>query len=276
VYPGVAEALAALGGRKSTATTKGTPATRLILEQFGLIGYFDHVQGTDGFPYKPAPDVILAALAALGARPEDCLMVGDAPSDMEAGRCAGVKTCAVRYGYGKIEELAVISARGANEKVNIGWIGVGTRGNAAIDWLHTASPNDVKITAICDTYQGYIARGKDRVQTIWGNMPAAHNDYHELLADKSIDAVIIMTPEHLHHDMTISRNPWPTPSKRASTSSRPGRSLARSCRSGRRTAVRRCTRRPRNSSTRARLAKSTTRGRFGTGIRCPTIRRGAT
>jgi 2-phosphoglycolate phosphatase len=106
MYPGVAEALAALGGRKGTATTKGTPTTRLILEQFGLLGYFDHVQGTDGFPYKPAPDVILAALAALGVRPEDCLMVGDSPSDMEAGRRAGVKTCAVRYGYGKIEELA--------------------------------------------------------------------------------------------------------------------------------------------------------------------------
>ncbi len=106
VYPGAAEALAALGGRKSTATTKGTPTTRAILEQFGLIGYFDHVQGTDGFPYKPAPDVILAALGALGARPEECLMVGDSPFDMEAGRRAGVKTCAVRYGYGKQEDLA--------------------------------------------------------------------------------------------------------------------------------------------------------------------------
>jgi HAD superfamily hydrolase (TIGR01509 family) len=106
VYPGVPEALAALAGRKSTATTKGTPTTRAVLEQFGLIRYFDHVQGTDGFPYKPAPDVILTALAALGARPEDCLMVGDSPADMEAGKRAGVKTCAVRYGYGKPEELA--------------------------------------------------------------------------------------------------------------------------------------------------------------------------
>lgn len=106
VYPGVAEALAALGGRKSTATTKGTPTTRAILEQFGLVQYFDHVQGTDGFPYKPAPDVILTALAALGAKPEDCLMVGDSPADMEAGRCAGVRICAVRYGYGKPEDLA--------------------------------------------------------------------------------------------------------------------------------------------------------------------------
>ena len=106
VYPGVPEALAALPGRKSTATTKGTPTTRAVLGQFGLLPYFDHVQGTDGFPYKPAPDVILTALATLGARPEDCLMVGDSAADMEAGKRAGVKTCAVRYGYGKPQELA--------------------------------------------------------------------------------------------------------------------------------------------------------------------------
>jgi HAD superfamily hydrolase (TIGR01509 family) len=106
VYPGVQEALAALGGRKSTATTKNTFNARAILEHFGLIHYFDHVQGTDGFPYKPAPDVIQAALTALNARPEDCLLVGDAPADMQAGRRAGVKICAVRYGYGSLEDLA--------------------------------------------------------------------------------------------------------------------------------------------------------------------------
>jgi HAD superfamily hydrolase (TIGR01509 family) len=106
VYPGVAEGLAALGGRKATATTKGSPTTRAVLEQFGLIQYFDHVQGTDGFPCKPAPDVVLTALAALSAAAEDCLFVGDSPADMEAGRRAGVQTCAVRYGYGRADELA--------------------------------------------------------------------------------------------------------------------------------------------------------------------------
>jgi HAD superfamily hydrolase (TIGR01509 family) len=106
VYPGVAEGLKALDGRKSTATTKGTPTTRAVLDQFGLLPYFDHVQGTDGFPSKPAPDVVLASMAALGAAPEDCLFVGDSAADMEAGHRAGVKTCAVRYGYGKDEELA--------------------------------------------------------------------------------------------------------------------------------------------------------------------------
>ena len=106
MYPGVMEALAALPGRKATATTKGTPTTRAVLQQFGLIQFFDHVQGTDGIPCKPAPDVLLAALNGLAAQPADCLMVGDSAADMEAGRRAGVKICAVRYGYGKPEDLA--------------------------------------------------------------------------------------------------------------------------------------------------------------------------
>lgn len=111
VYPGVADMLAQLGGRKSTATTKGTRTTRAVLEQFGLLSHFDHVQGTDGFPAKPEPDVIHASLlglktAGLDARPEDCLFVGDSPADMEAGRRAGVKICAVRWGYGDLEAMA--------------------------------------------------------------------------------------------------------------------------------------------------------------------------
>ena len=105
IYPGVAEGLAKLGGRKGTATTKGSPTTRAILEQFGLIQYFDHVQGTDGFPCKPAPDVLFTALAAMQAQAGECLFVGDSAADMEAGKRAGVKTCAVTYGYGKRDDL---------------------------------------------------------------------------------------------------------------------------------------------------------------------------
>jgi HAD superfamily hydrolase (TIGR01509 family) len=106
IYPGVQEALGRIGGRKATATTKGTPTTRAILDQFGLLHHFEHVQGTDGFPCKPAPDVILTSLRALGADPGDCLMVGDSAADMEAGKRAGVATCAVTYGYGKRADMA--------------------------------------------------------------------------------------------------------------------------------------------------------------------------
>jgi HAD superfamily hydrolase (TIGR01509 family) len=105
-FPHVCEVLKALPGRKSTATTKGTPTTRLVLDRFGLLPFFDHVQGTDSFPAKPAPDVLIKSLELFGARPEDCLFVGDTAPDMEAGRRAGVKTCAVLYGYGNRDEMA--------------------------------------------------------------------------------------------------------------------------------------------------------------------------
>ncbi len=77
-----------------------------MLEHFGLSRHFDHVQGSDGIAYKPAPDVVLAALKGLASAPEECLFVGDSPADMEAGRRAGVKICAVRYGYGDPAGLA--------------------------------------------------------------------------------------------------------------------------------------------------------------------------
>ena len=106
-FSGVKEVLAQLPGKKSTATTKGTPTTRIVLEMFGLLPYFDHVQGTDGFLAKPNPDVIFHALDSLGCRTESCLFVGDSAADMEAARRAGVKACAVTYGYGKREDLAL-------------------------------------------------------------------------------------------------------------------------------------------------------------------------
>ena len=105
LYPGVTEGLAALGGRKATATTKGTPTTRVVLEKFGLLPYFQHVQGTDGFPAKPAPDVILKSLDFFDVPPQDCLLIGDAPADMEAARNAGIAVCAVTYGYGDRTEI---------------------------------------------------------------------------------------------------------------------------------------------------------------------------
>jgi predicted dehydrogenase len=100
--------------------------------------------------------------------------------------------------------LAPQRVLGANDRVNVGWIGVGTRGSAGLGWLHTAAPNDSQITAICDTYQGYIARAKDIMKTVWGTTPTTYENYHDLLADKNVDAVFIMTPEHLHHDMAIA------------------------------------------------------------------------
>ena len=105
VFPGVAEMLAALPGRKSTATTKSTVTAAAVLELFGLRDHFDHVQGSDNGRYKPDPAILLEAVEILGVRPGECLMVGDSPPDVEAGRRAGMRTCAVAWGYGDHSEL---------------------------------------------------------------------------------------------------------------------------------------------------------------------------
>ena len=105
VYEGVPRMLESLGGLKSTATTKGSETARNVLLQFGLATHFDHVQGTDGFPSKPEPDVILRSLDKFGVRAEECLLIGDTVPDMEAGRRAGVRTCGVSWGYGDVAAM---------------------------------------------------------------------------------------------------------------------------------------------------------------------------
>lgn len=108
LYPGVAETLAQLPGLKATATTKSTLTATNILTQFGLASHFHHIQGTDGFPSKPNPDVIHRAIAGLGVETHECLMIGDSVQDMIAAKAAGVRSCAVLYGYGKPEELRAL------------------------------------------------------------------------------------------------------------------------------------------------------------------------
>ena len=109
-YPGVVELLRTLrerGYRLAVATTKRTDMARRFVEALGLTSAVDHIQGTDGFPHKPAPDVIHRALAALGA--SGLWMVGDTTHDILAGRAAGLRTYAVTWGNHDANLLASVS-----------------------------------------------------------------------------------------------------------------------------------------------------------------------
>jgi len=105
-FPGVTEALATLrrrGFRLGVATTKRSDMAQRFVAAMGLTDALDHVQGTDGFPHKPAPDVIQRALAALDA--DGVWMVGDTVHDIEAGRAAGLATYALTWGTHDAERL---------------------------------------------------------------------------------------------------------------------------------------------------------------------------
>jgi phosphoglycolate phosphatase len=105
-FPGVPEALATLrsrGFRLAVATTKRSDMAARLIAAMGLTDALDVVQGTDGFPHKPAPDVVQRALAALDA--DGVWMVGDTVHDIEAGRAAGLATYAVTWGTHDAERL---------------------------------------------------------------------------------------------------------------------------------------------------------------------------
>ena len=106
-FPGVPELLAELrdrGFRLAVATTKRSDMATRFVAAMGLADALDHVQGTDGFPHKPAPDVVLRALAALDA--EGTWMVGDTTHDVGAGKAAGLATYAVTWGTHDAATLA--------------------------------------------------------------------------------------------------------------------------------------------------------------------------
>ncbi len=96
-------------------------------------------------------------------------------------------------------------AFGQAKKLNVGWIGTGSRGAHVMNQMYKSVPELVTVTAVCDTFEGNKNKGKDIVQTTGKNTPKTFVDYKDVLADKSIDVVFITTPEHLHHEMAITR-----------------------------------------------------------------------
>jgi HAD superfamily hydrolase (TIGR01509 family) len=106
-YPEVLATLEALSTcTLGIVTTKEPGQAQIVLRRLALAPFFKHLQGgTPGLRHKPAPDTVLAALAALRCPPSHAMMVGDTPADILAGKAAGVMTCAVTYGYGSREAL---------------------------------------------------------------------------------------------------------------------------------------------------------------------------
>jgi pyrophosphatase PpaX len=89
-YPGALEtvqALKARGARLGIVTSKNLG---------GLQRGLDHCDSIT--ESKPDPAPVRLALGALGARPEEALMVGDSPHDIASGRDAGTRTAACLWG----------------------------------------------------------------------------------------------------------------------------------------------------------------------------------
>jgi phosphoglycolate phosphatase len=102
LLPGAAEALAALhrcGKRVGLCSNKPRLFSGDLLRHLGLADQFDLVLGPEDVARpKPAPDMLLTALARLEMPANRVLYVGDMTVDIETARAAGVAVWVVSTG----------------------------------------------------------------------------------------------------------------------------------------------------------------------------------
>ncbi|MFA6041948.1 MAG: HAD-IA family hydrolase [Methylophilus sp.] len=81
-------------------TNKPGRFTRPLVESMGLnLRAAAVISGDDAALPKPSPATLLLACDKIGVKPENCLYIGDAARDIEAGRAAGMKTVVALFGY---------------------------------------------------------------------------------------------------------------------------------------------------------------------------------
>ncbi|MGC9328062.1 MAG: Gfo/Idh/MocA family protein [Candidatus Hinthialibacter sp.] len=111
---------------------------------------------------------------------------------------------------------AVLAAAGPNDRINVGFIGIGNRGTQL---LHSFMKNeDMRIAALCDVYEPYLQRDYSQVAEVLrddlgGRIPRMgedidakvprYKDFRRVLEQKDVDAVCIATPDHWHAIQTI-------------------------------------------------------------------------
>jgi len=89
------------------------------------------------------------------------------------------------------------TARGANERLVVGFIGMGGRGESLLK--QALALDAVSVAAFCDVDQKHL----DKALSALEGKAAGCRDYRKMLDRKDIDAVVIATPDHWHALQTI-------------------------------------------------------------------------
>ena len=113
-YPGVIDRIRELkgaGARVFIATNKRWEGANAMCAKFGWDDVFERLFTGDMFKDDPAigkmrkPELLSYMMREIGARPGECVMVGDTENDFEAAAKNGVESVGVAWGYGRPEEL---------------------------------------------------------------------------------------------------------------------------------------------------------------------------
>ena len=114
LFPHVQETLAALqeaGYVLTIASSRSYGSLKEFLLEMGIEPYISYVLGANSVTHaKPHPEPVLKTMEEMGFTAGETLVVGDMPVDIQMGKGAGARTCAVTYGNASREDLAAAGA----------------------------------------------------------------------------------------------------------------------------------------------------------------------
>src|SRR5687767_6029233 len=106
-----------------------------------------------------------------------------------------------QFFQGAATAVSAVRAIGANDRIHVGIIGLGGRGTYHVRY-YSEIP-ECQITSLCDVNQAARERAQVRIQGSGGAKAKEYVDMQELFADKNVDAVSVVTPNHWHALATI-------------------------------------------------------------------------
>lgn len=113
-YPGIHNLLTELqrdGFPLAVLSNKTHEFTQTITRAVFPLIHFGQVLGQqEGIPHKPHPAGAFRIATALGAAPENCIIIGDSTMDLETAGNAGMKAIAVAWGYHDRDRLLAAGA----------------------------------------------------------------------------------------------------------------------------------------------------------------------
>jgi predicted dehydrogenase len=94
--------------------------------------------------------------------------------------------------------LSATNVPGANDRVRLGFIGVGSRGKQLLAGFSQHA--DMEFAAMCDVSASTVEEANQRFAD---GKATTHGDFREILDRQDIDAVVIATPDHWHAIQTV-------------------------------------------------------------------------
>ncbi|MCU1325373.1 MAG: oxidoreductase domain protein [Bryobacterales bacterium] len=101
-----------------------------------------------------------------------------------------------RFFLGAATAAAASRVWGANDKINIGIVGLGGRGNNHLDTYPKIA--GARVAALCDVNQAALETGNAKLVKATGEKAKEFGDMRALFADPGVEAVSIVTPNHWH------------------------------------------------------------------------------